>query len=465
MSAYLRAAPREKSGAKSTSATIKSAGGGTFGNVLAEVLFTLDPTNSRRILVLEGGAFTIPEHIQNMVFGAPTPGFRVPWEAHPGLNFTGLLYAVGGRSLTWGGWSPELLHDLHNDEMTGWPSSVVADLKKQYFHFSGEQIGVNSTNDFIFGPLHRALRARLFAGLGASGRPPDAIPLNDLPESPVVRAFRVQNGSDPSVADLRVLLDLPASDTTPGSQLLNMIKLEAPLAVEARAEPGKFPGNKFSAGPLVTKASRQASGEADGAGPEADARKRLMVVGSCHVQELITETQADNWVRVSGVRVIGPGDKTVVYMLKPPQPTGRQGVVVLAAGTIESTRIALTTFQQSLGGRAAQRMGQNLMCHLRSNFGMRVPIDAYPGLPKALAASALFVKGKASINGRDRFFHLQITASAGAPTTADSEVQLFKKFRTWTLLKRCVWPTTRASSSYCAASAKCRRTIPTVTSH
>src|SRR5262249_48603523 len=113
--------------------------------------------------------------------------------------------------------------------------------------------------------------------------------------------------------------------------------------------------------------------------------------------------------------------------LRPPQSDGRQGVVVLATGTIESTRIALTTFQQSLAGRAAQRMGQNLMCHLRSNFNMRVPVAAYPGLPKALASSALFVKGKAQINGRDRFFHLQITASAGAATGTDSEAQLFKK--------------------------------------
>src|SRR5262244_2613993 len=81
-------------------------GGGTFGSVLAERLFTLDPTNSRRILVLEGGSFVLPEHAQNTdyVNTAPTPDMRVPWEAHPGLGYPGLLYAVGGRSLLWGGW-------------------------------------------------------------------------------------------------------------------------------------------------------------------------------------------------------------------------------------------------------------------------------------------------------------------------------------------------------------------------
>src|SRR5262249_26898527 len=164
-------------------------GGGTFGSVMAEVLFTLDPTNSRRILILEGGPFVIPEHVQNMVFGDPTPSFRVPWEAHPGLSYAvaGLLYAVGGRSLKWGGWSPELLHTPpQNDEMADWPGSVTTELKNKYFHLSGEQIGVNSTNDFIFGQLHEALRARLFAGLTAPSRPAQAIPPDDLPESPVV---------------------------------------------------------------------------------------------------------------------------------------------------------------------------------------------------------------------------------------------------------------------------------------
>src|SRR5262249_23595025 len=172
-------------------------------------------------------------------------------------------------------------------------------------------------------------------------------------------------GVDPTDAELRTMLDLPSSDTTPTAQLLNMLKLEAPLGVEAHAEAGDFPGNKFSSVPLLTKASRLAAFEADGAGPEADARKRLMIVGSCHVQELITQTQGDNWVRVTGVRVVGTGDVTVEYMLRPPRADGRQSIVVLAAGTVESTRIALTTFQQSLAGRAAQRMGQNLMCHLR----------------------------------------------------------------------------------------------------
>ena len=96
-----------------------------------------------------------------------------------------------------------------------------------------------------------------------------------------------------------------------------------------------------------------------------------MVVPNCHVQELITETQTDNWVRVTGVRVWQNG-LSVDIPLAPPRNDG-QSAVVIALGTVESTRIALTTFQQSLAGRAAQRMGTNLIAHLRSNLTIRIP--------------------------------------------------------------------------------------------
>jgi choline dehydrogenase-like flavoprotein len=80
-------------------------GGGTFGSVVAEHLFVTDNTRSRRILVLEAGPFVLPEHFQNMPFMGGAPDMRVPWVNHPALNYSGLIFAIGGRSLTWGGWS------------------------------------------------------------------------------------------------------------------------------------------------------------------------------------------------------------------------------------------------------------------------------------------------------------------------------------------------------------------------
>src|SRR5437763_9138618 len=120
-------------------------GGGTFGGVVAEHLFLSDTTRTRRILVLEAGPFVLPEHVQNMPFLGGTPDFRVPWVNHPSLNYAGLLFAVGGRSLSWGGWSPELL----DVELTAYPPATRTALRNQYFAQSSNQIGVASTNDFI----------------------------------------------------------------------------------------------------------------------------------------------------------------------------------------------------------------------------------------------------------------------------------------------------------------------------
>jgi hypothetical protein len=128
-------------------------GGGTFGAVMAEHLFLADVTRSRRILVLEAGPFVLPEHVQNMPFMGGSPDLRVPWVYHPALNYAGLIFAVGGRSMTWGGWSPEML----DEEMVTWPQTVSDALRppsgEGYFAQSSRQIGVKETNDFIYGPL------------------------------------------------------------------------------------------------------------------------------------------------------------------------------------------------------------------------------------------------------------------------------------------------------------------------
>ena len=155
-----------------------------------------------------------------------------------------------------------------------------------------------------------------------------------------------------------------------------------------------------------------------------------MIVPNCHVQELITRNAGRHWVRVTGVRVWQNGS-SVDIPLAPPRG-GRQSAVVIALGTIETTRVALTTFQQSLAGRAAQRMGTNLIAHLRSNLTIRVPRAAIaanlpPTVIPSLQCSALLVKGKAP-NGRT--FHFQITAAGLSKLGNDSEAELFKKMPT-----------------------------------
>ena len=405
-------------------------GGGSFGSVVANGLFMRDSTRSRRILVLEQGPFVLPEHVQNLPFIGGDPDMRVPWvvKEKSDFDYKGLLYALGGRSLTWGGWSPELLHDEPagadelvvpggNDEMTDWPPTVITDLQNSYFFDAGDQIGVTATNDFVYGPLHQALRQMLLDGIKAgsgAGGTFASLPLSALRNYPAVRVFVRRNGKAPTDAQLMTMLSLqlPGGAAVPArADLLNMLKLEAPLAVQTVADPGLFPVNKFSAVPLLVQAARSAAAETGGIGTEADARKRLMVVPKCQVLELVTETQPDNWVRVTGVRVRDDAGIEQVIPLAPPTPEGRQSAVIIALGTIESTRLALTTFQTSLAGRAAERMGRNLMAHLRSNLNIRIPRKSVaaalpalgPAALRALQVSALFVKGKVACHGLTGF--------------------------------------------------------------
>src|SRR5437660_3095170 len=152
-------------------------GGGTFGAAIAEHIWFRQKQagGGLRTIVLDAGPFTLPEHVQNTgVLGlfdpadvvilnenAPQPQpprnevWGVPWKST--TPFKGLAYCLGGRSLYWGGWSPRLL----DAEVASWPPGVVADLKSRYFDESTKQIGVDDTNDFLFGELHNALRRHL----------------------------------------------------------------------------------------------------------------------------------------------------------------------------------------------------------------------------------------------------------------------------------------------------------------
>jgi choline dehydrogenase-like flavoprotein len=376
-------------------------GGGSFGSVLAQHLLYRDTAHSHRILVLEAGLMVVPEHVQNLpMLGlnvpSPTtvdPGvprnevWGLPWRTDVPGGFPGLAYCLGGRSLFFGGWSPELLEA----ETTHWPADTMAALRNPltdgssgYFRQAAEQIGTTESNDFIFGAMHEAMRQQLFAGINAN-KVRDTIPLATLP------------------------LHL---DGIPSGQH-ELAKLEAPLAVQGRApRSGFFPINKFSTVPLVMEAARAAEVESGG----DDVLKRLMVVPGCHVKRLITQQEGPDW------RVVAVDTNLGTVSLP------SNGVVILALGTIESARLALTSFPNLPN---ADLIGRNLMAHLRSNLTIRIPRTALAQLDPAvtdLQTSALFVKGRhARGDGTDAYFHLQITAAGLAKPGTDSEAQLFKK--------------------------------------
>lgn len=367
-------------------------GGGSFGGALAQHLLYVDSFRNHRILVLEAGPFFLAEHVQNLPnLGVVAPGpttvdpgvpraevWGLPWRTDVPDGFPGLAYCIGGRSVFFGGWAPQLL----DTEMPAdrWPAVVTQDLSNKYFGQAAAQIGVEQTNDFIFGDMHLALRQLLFDGVTAK-KVAAAIPLAALPKPP-----------------------WPVGVT-------GIEKLEAPLAVQGHPpRSGFFPLNKFSSVPLIIRAARQAWFESGG----DDIQKRLMVVPNCHVTRLETSVSQ------------GTGQVVVVQTNQGPIPLPPRGVVVLAAGTIESTRLALQSFPGTIG---YELIGTNLIGHMRSNNTFRLPRAAV-GLPPSsdLQASALFVKCRAQHpDGSLSHFHLQITAAGLKGIGANSEAELFQK--------------------------------------
>src|SRR5262249_19825420 len=267
-------------------------GGGSFGGVIAQHIFSGASSHGGRILVLEGGPFLLPAHVQNLpMVGITAPGpvendpgflreqvWGLAWRSNVKTGFPGLAYCVGGRSVFWGGWSPQLLDTDNDTEMPRdrWPDAVVSDLNARYVRQAAEQIGVTETNDFIHGKLHTSMRRQLFDGI-KNQEVTEAIPTNELPLH---------------------LDDVP-------DKKKELFKLEAPLAVQAKdPRSGFFPFNKFSSVPLLMEASRSAWAEShqglDPGVPGDDARKRLMIVPNIRVIRLITDI-AGGTAHVTGV--------------------------------------------------------------------------------------------------------------------------------------------------------------------
>ena len=323
-------------------------GAGMYGAAVATKLYRL---TGRRILVLDAGPFLIPEHVQNMAqigFGVPgaippgaDPGvardlvWGMPWRGN--VDFPGLAYCTGGKSVFWGGWCPRLTPA----DLSQWPAATAAYLNANY-PMVEEETGVSPTTDFISGSLFTALR--------------DAF-----------------EAATPGIANIELGLG------TNGVA-------EAPLAVQGAAPaPGLFSFDKYSAMPSLISALREDAGNSGG----NDANRRVFLVPRAHV-----------------VRFYESGGS--VHTLEVDVEGGRQFLsiqpstaVILAASTIESTRIALQSFPSPL-------MGRNLQAHVRSDFTVRIRRAAFPGLPLDVETAALLVRGLAP-TGR---FHLQITASA-----------------------------------------------------
>ena len=435
-------------------------GGGTFGLTLAEDLFARSrplgaaiKPNNYRILVLEGGPFTLLEHMQdipNLGLGSPGPvaadpatlldtpaaprqlnpgnalpatrqelinagldkqavfeNWGMPWNSS--VRFGGLAYCLGGRSLYFGGWSPRYLATEMETTPTGpiksafaWPKTVVDDLSQRYFTEAARQTGASTSNDYLEGPMHRFYRKRLFDLYTTI---PNVVPLAELPDY----ATETPEDMNPGIQDI-LLGRVPE----PYLGFRDSLRVDAPLAVQILSRPGFFPFNKFSSVPLGITAARRAF--ADAGDKVGNTDKRLMVVPDCHVKSLRTR----NYTVATGaavqeidgifVRSKDTGDDFIDLSAPVQGNLNRRPVVILAMGAIESARMALLAPGVAAAPNGAL-IGNNLMVHLRKNAQLSVPIP--PGLALTdLELTALLVRCRTKINNTQAHYHFQISASA-----------------------------------------------------
>src|SRR5207247_7493140 len=143
----------------------------------------------------------------------------------------------------------------------------------------------------------------------------------------------------------------------------------APLAVQGQSpESGLFPFDKYSSAYLLFDAIREDIGRRWR--NNIDAWRHLMLLPRAQVVSLRT---SGNRVTEIELRV---NDQQ--QFLRPPL-LSPDCTVVMAASTVESTRLALDSLQPPALG--ANRVGSNLMAHLRSDVTARIRSSAIPGLP------------------------------------------------------------------------------------
>src|SRR5262252_3416246 len=333
-------------------------GSGMFGGYCAEKLYRFGEDINLRVLVLEAGALLLPGHVQNF----PRISLNAPGTATVRMNGDD----PGTRNVVWGSpWHsnqgfPGLAYNvggrsifwggwsprLTDADLAFWPPEVVADIVASYKSIEDE-MAVSKPTSYMMGPFGQKLMAAFNGAVGGLGL---------------------------TVAD-------------------------APLAIQGTPPEGALFGfDKYSSANLLIDAIRE---DIDRRWTlNDDSRRRLVLLPRAHVVSLRT----DGTSTVRRIEVSVNGQRQFLNAGHELTPTFR---LVLAAGTIETTRLALLSFPSN-------GMGSNLMAHIRSNTTVRIKRSALglPAAPAGLETAALIVRGTASAGGRERRFHLQVTAAA-----------------------------------------------------
>src|SRR5713226_9343122 len=314
-------------------------GAGMYGAYIAEKIYRKGQGNLR-VLVLEAGSFLVSEHVQNL--------------SRIGLNAAGPITVDPGtpRERVWG---------------LPWRSSIG---------FPGLAYCVGGRSLYWGGWSPRLTNADL------KNWPPEIRTYLQANYSDTEKEIGVDPVTDFISGDLFDALRSAMDKAAKKVATVDVVEV-APLAVQGSAPaPGIFPFDKYSSAPILTDAIRDAAASPDNT-------RRLFLVPHAHAVKLHNSDGV-----VSAIELYYNGQQKFISVTP-------DCAVVLAASTIESTRLALESFPTPL-------MGRNLMAHLRSNTTVRIPRAVLGTLPTQLAAAAMLVRGSTP-QGR---YHLQVTAAA-----------------------------------------------------
>ncbi|MET4177768.1 choline dehydrogenase-like flavoprotein [Bradyrhizobium sp. LA6.1] len=289
-------------------------GAGMFGAYCAEKLFRRDTSNQLRILVLDAGPFFLPTHVNNLPLRNMSDNavWARPWTGEPPFvtkdNEKALAFCVGGRSLFWAGWSPELTPvDLEK-----WPDDVRNFLNSpEGYDRTATEIGSKQKTDFIeetdtYKILYGALKT----------------------------------------AEGKVF----------GDGRINRIE-PAPLAVMgSRPTPGIFPFDQYSSVTFLIDAINQ---DVNDNGNKAGDR-RLMLLPRAEVIGLTLDEKKE--AVTSLALEVGGDPKTL--------PLAPGATVILANGTVEATRLALAHL--GVGQQARPPKVGNFMTHMGNSTTVRI---------------------------------------------------------------------------------------------
>jgi len=313
-------------------------GAGMYGAYVAEKIYRQGQGNLR-VLLLEAGTFLVSEHVQNL--------------SRIGLNAAGPVTSDPGvpRERVWG---------------LPWRSNVG---------FPGLAYCVGGRSLYWGGWSPKLTDADL------KNWPPELQTYLKANYNDTEKETGVDPATDFISGDLYDALKKAMDAAAKKVPTVDVVEV-APLAVQTAAPVGLFPFDKYSSAPILTDAIREAAGD-------PDPTRRLFLVPRAHVVKLYNSNGV-----INSIELRYNGQQKFISV-------SPDCAVVLAASTIESTRLALESFPTPL-------MGRNLMAHLRSNTTVRIPRSVLGTLPPQLGAAAMLVRGSTP-QGR---YHLQVTAAA-----------------------------------------------------